>query len=419
MADGILYTIEESDDVGRHVISCTDIAKGDTILSEKPIVFLNKLTPCQESCAACGRVLGLPSDILQRGEHSKLEDEVLACLTSELKALDADTAVPPVECSACRAVFCGEDCRASHEFFASAFEAPGAHQVCDHGEHPMWNRSFFVCAPRMSEAAQKAYASYVEQYSLNERFVFLFKHCAGAVATLQLGCAATAGGVREDDLHLPDYDDGSMRIGVTQGVRVALREASSLMRAVFFAGKEAPGREAAIVTPQSLLRLLNIYNVNCHTTSTLSPLHALQHSLLKKGGHDGLRGRLAAAFELLPEAFLVKGAGLLRDAACVNHSCAPNCKVVPSMADTRVEMVALRSIPRGTELHISYIDSVGLAGRPWARQRELQSYNFTCVCPACCTEVAVHVYAWVAAALASVAASYTLSLTGITRQIHS
>ena len=419
MADGILYTIEESDDVGRHVISCADITKGDTFLSEKPIVFLNKLTPCQESCAACGRVLGLPSEILQRGVNSKLEDWLLASLAGELKSLDADTAVPPVECSACRAVFCGEECRASHELFASAFETPEAHQVCDHGEHPMWNRSYFVCAPRMSEAAQKAYASYVDQYSLNERFIFLFKHCAGAVATLRLGCAATAGQVREDDLHLPDYDDGSMRISVTHGVRVALREASSLMRAVFFgAGGEAPKREAAVVTPQSLLRLLNIYNVNCHTTSTLSPLHSLQHTLSTTGGHDGLRHWLAHAFELLPEAFLVKGAGLLRDAACVNHSCVPNCKVVPSLADTRVEMVALQSIPRGTELHISYIDSVGLAGRPWARQRELQSYNFTCLCPACCTEVAVHVHAWVAAALASVAASYTLSLTGTTRQIH-
>ena len=70
--------------------------------------------------------------------------------------------------------------------------------------------------------------------------------------------------------------------------------------------------------------------------------------------------------------------------ACANHSCAPNVCV------TRGEGGSLRlfttcSVPRGAELHISYVDTA----LPRAeRQRLLAHWTMTCACERCVDEEA-------------------------------
>eukprot|EP00892_Ulva_mutabilis_P012408 jgi/Ulvmu1/953/UM102_0036.1 len=73
------------------------------------------------------------------------------------------------------------------------------------------------------------------------------------------------------------------------------------------------------------------------------------------------------------------GHGLYAAAAFINHSCDPNCAI--SFHGSQLQIHAVRPIPAGEALSISYVD---LLSPPFARQTTLlQTYNFLCSCPRC------------------------------------
>lgn len=76
------------------------------------------------------------------------------------------------------------------------------------------------------------------------------------------------------------------------------------------------------------------------------------------------------------------GIGLYMAASAVNHSCDPNCLQSFGFAG-RLTVRAVRLIPAGQEVCISYID-LGLP-RGW-REKELAGYGFLCHCSRCTTE---------------------------------
>ena len=77
-----------------------------------------------------------------------------------------------------------------------------------------------------------------------------------------------------------------------------------------------------------------------------------------------------------------KGAGLFELISTINHSCVPNC-VVSFNGSSEATIRAVRSIAEGEELSICYVDS---GAELHARQSQLATYGFECVCKRCATE---------------------------------
>ncbi|KAF0719269.1 Aste57867_1155 [Aphanomyces stellatus] len=75
------------------------------------------------------------------------------------------------------------------------------------------------------------------------------------------------------------------------------------------------------------------------------------------------------------------GIGMYPEAALLNHSCAPNCII--TFHKRQLQIRAIRPIPSGEELTVSYIE---LMATHHDRQDELRaSYFFTCQCSRCLT----------------------------------
>ena len=364
MTVGGMYCIREDEARGRHVLSSSLLEKGVTVLEEEARVFYNKRDGLS-SCAHCGRALGSVHGALRHATEGDewLEGvlELIDPALSEWGSFD----VNPVPCvHSCGALFCSASCQESCKFHA------------------------LLCPPQMEEECSQALSAYVDTFGANDRFLFLAKHIALALCDP----------ADNDALVLEDYDDGCMRIPVTAEVRLAVREAASLLRRVFAPALRIGG---PAVTPQVILRLLNIYNVNSHSTVTLSPVHALQRRILGDEEWEGLKGSLAVIFGSAQGGarLKVRGVGLFKDAACMNHSCVPNCKTVPTTEAMKIAVITLRDIPVGEELCISYIDADTTTGRPFARERDLRAYNFTCLCSACKEERRFHAAVWMCAGL--------------------
>lgn len=51
-----------------------------------------------------------------------------------------------------------------------------------------------------------------------------------------------------------------------------------------------------------------------------------------------------------------EGSGLYMKQSCINHSCAPNAKVVYNYNNFRLSVVAKRQIMPGEEISINYLD---------------------------------------------------------------
>jgi len=77
------------------------------------------------------------------------------------------------------------------------------------------------------------------------------------------------------------------------------------------------------------------------------------------------------------------GSGLFPIANCTNHSCLPNVASVSQHLDRKIDLVAIREIKAGDEIHISYIDETMPIEQ---RQKELlKLYLFNCKCEKCLT----------------------------------
>lgn len=85
-----------------------------------------------------------------------------------------------------------------------------------------------------------------------------------------------------------------------------------------------------------------------------------------------------SAVELPP----FSGTALYALVCTMNHSCAPNVKVVFPSGTHDASVVALKDIPPGQELCVSYIDE----SLPFEeRTTSLRHYGFVCDCEKCAT----------------------------------
>ncbi|KAF4724802.1 SET and MYND domain-containing protein 3, partial [Perkinsus olseni] len=75
--------------------------------------------------------------------------------------------------------------------------------------------------------------------------------------------------------------------------------------------------------------------------------------------------------------------GFYREVSAMNHSCSPN--VVLTFSGSTVTLRAIRSIPQGGELFISYVD-VCITPTSKRRQRLHDQYKFDCSCERCSRE---------------------------------
>ncbi|KAN0132352.1 hypothetical protein V8E53_009778 [Lactarius tabidus] len=77
--------------------------------------------------------------------------------------------------------------------------------------------------------------------------------------------------------------------------------------------------------------------------------------------------------------------GICLRASRINHSCSPNAHFVFNSGTGEHHFLALRSIPRGEEISISYISRRSLYGSPRRLRQAIlrRAYHFTCACSVC------------------------------------
>ncbi|KAF2367022.1 SET domain [Trinorchestia longiramus] len=82
-----------------------------------------------------------------------------------------------------------------------------------------------------------------------------------------------------------------------------------------------------------------------------------------------------------------EGSGLYRLQSRINHSCRPNANVSFPHNCHRLQVTALRNIEPGEQLFISYLDECELSRSRHSRQKTLkENYVFTCCCERCLEE---------------------------------
>ncbi|KAJ9442819.1 hypothetical protein DIPPA_32952 [Diplonema papillatum] len=367
--------------------ACTSAAHGGSPTGSKDP---NACVPV--TCAALGGQEGEPADPSactpasrrsspsgsKGGGSPDFVDELVRLLKPWRPRFDV-ASLPCSNAACCGSLFCSELCRERHE--ASS-----------------------LCPGALPTAGQReARAEYDDLFRVNERFAFLLKHFT---------TFPSVSAVRDS---VASYDDGGLVIPVTRELRSVLKRASSLISSTInpspLGATSSSAADNNRVSSQDILRLLNVYNVNCHTTCYLSPLFTLRKHLSVITGIQGLPDtkRLEAMLDIVfaasdPGNVHVTGTGLFKDAACMNHSCQPTCRVVPSVGP-KLEVVALRDVAEGEALTISYVDAERWRRRPVSRRALLRAYNFSCSCPSCVAEWSLHSAAWTAAALLVTAAS--------------
>ncbi|KAK0634811.1 hypothetical protein B0T17DRAFT_502420 [Bombardia bombarda] len=160
------------------------------------------------------------------------------------------------------------------------------------------------------------------------------------------------------------------------------------------------GEIVMYLPPTMIVELVfHVANDDAETSSSRAKLYELALAKLPARRRDGFMGQLGRdvhdkintnCFRIrLPSPSIVEGKpkgdnshlGCYPDAARFNHDCRPN--LTYRMANTTTHTtVALRDIPAGEELTISYIVNL-LAPRAARRASLLASWGFNCSCPAC------------------------------------
>lgn len=83
-----------------------------------------------------------------------------------------------------------------------------------------------------------------------------------------------------------------------------------------------------------------------------------------------------------------EGVALFQLQSVCNHSCVPNAEVAFLHNSSRLSLVALRDIPMGEEISISYLDPCSLERSRHSRQKFLkENYLFECSCEKCVQQV--------------------------------
>eukprot|EP01065_Artemidia_motanka_P010683 TRINITY_DN15698_c0_g1_i4.p2 TRINITY_DN15698_c0_g1~~TRINITY_DN15698_c0_g1_i4.p2 ORF type:complete len:316 (+),score=93.48 TRINITY_DN15698_c0_g1_i4:412-1359(+) len=293
-----------------------------------------------------------------------------------------------MHCAAgCGDAWCGEDC-------ARMAEQHGHAAVCH-----------LLRSVEGSGDAAAAAGEFMAVFGrTNERFMLLLR----LIARLCAECERAGGGVCRSACvaTLERYADGDLaaaRLG--RDGRRAVAQCAALLRSAL---PDLAERHPAMLRAQTIVRALNVFDVNCHTAFSLSPLYGVMRwmssgraaALRVDGGAGAPKSdveQLVAAAD--PALLHAPAVALYQVAACLNHSCRPNCKLKPPSGAVRAEVYALRDLVAEEELTISYIDEVKLAGQPFTRAAAVKSYGFTCDCAACDVERSLHASAWCAAAV--------------------
>uniref|UniRef100_A0A7S4P9Q4 SET domain-containing protein n=2 Tax=Guillardia theta TaxID=55529 RepID=A0A7S4P9Q4_GUITH len=111
----------------------------------------------------------------------------------------------------------------------------------------------------------------------------------------------------------------------------------------------------------------------------LALLHKVQSACAQVAGMEMIPANKID--EIMKGIFGVQSACLFRLQSKINHDCDPNCHVVCSFPCSNIDVVAKRSIARGEELSISYVDPSRAASE---RKRSIANmHGFTCTCRRC------------------------------------
>eukprot|EP01114_Cavostelium_apophysatum_P023782 TRINITY_DN9071_c0_g1_i1.p1 TRINITY_DN9071_c0_g1~~TRINITY_DN9071_c0_g1_i1.p1 ORF type:complete len:489 (+),score=101.58 TRINITY_DN9071_c0_g1_i1:68-1534(+) len=130
---------------------------------------------------------------------------------------------------------------------------------------------------------------------------------------------------------------------------------------------------AILFTYDNYSQLLGMIDMNTTSVENL-PLRDAREELMKKYGCSE------------DEVPFSSGIGLFTLHSCLNHSCKPNAEVVggiKEITDSRIRVICLRTIKKGEEITISYVDFPHLK-EVGERQKELKGcYLFDCGCAKC------------------------------------
>ena len=150
--------------------------------------------------------------------------------------------------------------------------------------------------------------------------------------------------------------------------------------------------EQFLFEPQFFSRMLGMVLLNGQERMPPSPFLEYRNHLTdwhpeisQEALIDTIMGKSADESEQDILNYSSKGQGIYTVAACMNHSCDPNVYVTyTAHNDEELVVTALKDIPAGTELCISYIDED--ADVEYRRSQLQNHYLFECMCDKCVRE---------------------------------
>jgi len=142
----------------------------------------------------------------------------------------------------------------------------------------------------------------------------------------------------------------------------------------------------------SLIALIGMNGQGIGTSSFADYCKRLEELPLTKDDKDNLDRRIEVLYDKMDEEVGifrdVEGTGLYALQSKLNHSCDPNVQIVFSSSNHVLSVEALRDIPKGEELCISYLSCCQLESSRHSRRKVLlENYLFECECGKCRAQI--------------------------------
>jgi hypothetical protein len=391
--------IAEAPGKGRGLFAARDLAEGEVIFTELPLVGMQHLSNAEsiETCAMCMRHVG------------ELEAQVRNLMDSDAARQSIPLAMPcreegfrpcppPYRCrGGCGVAFCGVACedRAWSEWHAllCAPRPDGAGAAMSDGGS----------TPALVDSACIAQLEAFRAHAIDTNEIFLLAARVAATAALSFLSLGSweAAWAPFADLHQPlwweavafsaeDIEADGEEAARAQ-MREVLAESWTLLRVALCTG-QPPALQALPIFQSAELyaHIVGMFERNNCSMLVASPVedYFLHIDALPDGpAKQAIEAVTAPVLDALGERYALpaEGAGVFWLQAVLNHACVPNVGFVKRDEDVdgRVVLTANRPIRAGEELVHSYIDE----GQPLdARTEELRNYGFVCDCQLCVDE---------------------------------
>uniref|UniRef100_A0A7S4F8A8 SET domain-containing protein n=1 Tax=Chrysotila carterae TaxID=13221 RepID=A0A7S4F8A8_CHRCT len=411
---GPSFSIRETEDRGRSMHATSSLCKNKTIITEIPMAAL-QLPESALQCTTCDRCLRAVGTI---AEHLQLlagrKDPPSLPLAEDDDGLLASL----VRCRRreCDAVFCSADCEAKahleyHEPLCTS--SPKRRRLLrEFTKHALAENETFIFGGRLVASvhtrARRAQTACTVCHGL--------RRCCGACldraqAELAAFCRAVWWDITEPDFKGegtadPALSEAAASVGAMG--KPALGERTSLSAAERASFKRQL-RSAAATSHELLVsafeeptsqwltlhkwgEVLGLARRNCLCVEYASPVAEIIPTLrawsASGAGSSTMRREISALLDALPtKSPSMLGTALYPNIACANHDCDPNAEVHFCDESALATLVATRSIAKGEEICISYIECKAPLQ---TRRTELREYGFLCSCRKCSQQAAWH-----------------------------